>query len=161
MVQLNISEPITATHIFSYNNGASLYLGNITDAIDRIESLNVQAVVRVLCPNMSKTIQLPEQYKHIEVLDIELYDSPQSDISTHFETSYNFINKNLERGKSVLVHCWAGVSRSATLVIYFLMKKHKLPLEEAHGYVLNKRCIVNPNQGFLKQLSVADIALLR
>jgi protein-tyrosine phosphatase len=50
------------------------------------------------------------------------------------------------------VHCWAGVSRSATIVIAYLMRKNKWPLETAMDYVKQKRNFINPNHGFLAKL---------
>jgi protein-tyrosine phosphatase len=52
----------------------------------------------------------------------------------------------------VLVHCAAGMSRSPTVVIAYLMKVHRKSLREAFAYVRSKR-FVSPNYGFMKQLS--------
>lgn len=53
---------------------------------------------------------------------------------------------------SVLVHCMAGVSRSASIVIAFLMKINKWNMEKAYKYAHSMRKQVGPNYGFLKQL---------
>ena len=50
------------------------------------------------------------------------------------------------------MHCMAGVSRSATLVIAYIMKKYKMSLDEAKKLVEAKRPFINPNPGFIKQL---------
>jgi protein-tyrosine phosphatase len=57
----------------------------------------------------------------------------------------------VQQGK-ILVHCLAGVSRSATIVIAYLMKTQNLPFEQAYEVVRQKREFANPNQGFRKQL---------
>jgi atypical dual specificity phosphatase/dual specificity phosphatase 12 len=51
-----------------------------------------------------------------------------------------------------LVHCYAGISRSASIIISYLMKKYNWSYEKAYNYVKNKRPIINPNRGFKKQL---------
>lgn len=58
----------------------------------------------------------------------------------------------------VLVHCVMGRSRSATLVLAYLMMKHRLSVVDAIEHVRQRRCIL-PNHGFLKQLRALDITL--
>lgn len=58
----------------------------------------------------------------------------------------------------VLVHCVMGRSRSATLVLAYLMMKHSLSVVDAIEQVRQRRCIL-PNHGFLKQLRALDITL--
>lgn len=53
---------------------------------------------------------------------------------------------------NTLVHCHFGVSRSATLVIAYLMEKYRLSYEQAHAYVKQRRNFINPNPGFVNQL---------
>jgi len=48
----------------------------------------------------------------------------------------------------VLVHCFAGVSRSATIVIAYLMQEHGLTLTDALMHVRKQRYFINPNDGF-------------
>lgn len=57
-----------------------------------------------------------------EYLHLKVKDSPKEQISQHFDSVCNFIKKSLKREEGVLVHCAFGVSRSATLVIAFLMR---------------------------------------
>ena len=58
----------------------------------------------------------------------------------------------MNSGGRVFVHCFAGVSRSATIVIAYLMKEHGLSFSAAFKFVKNKRCFINPNEGFRRQL---------
>ncbi|MBW03206.1 Dual specificity protein phosphatase 26, partial [Eschrichtius robustus] len=55
----------------------------------------------------------------------------------------------------ILVHCAVGVSRSATLVLAYLMLYHRLTLVEAIRKVKDHRGII-PNRGFLRQLLALD-----
>ncbi|KAJ0060084.1 hypothetical protein NL108_002892 [Boleophthalmus pectinirostris] len=86
-------------------------------------------------------------------------DSPTFNLSKYFSASDKFIHNALEVEEGrVLVHCAVGVSRSATLVLSFLMQHHRLPLVDAILKVKEHRWIF-PNTGFLKQLRALDIKL--
>ena len=66
--------------------------------------------------------------------DWESYDL----IGRHFNEVYNFMESAMNESKEnrIFIHCMAGVSRSATLLIAYLMKKNNWSLEEAYLYVL-------------------------
>lgn len=68
------------------------------------------------------------------------------------EIGYHFINNAIENNANILVHCIAGVSRSASLIIYFYMKKFNMSYTEAYTLVKKSRSIVNPNESFRLQL---------
>jgi protein-tyrosine phosphatase len=53
--------------------------------------------------------------------------------------------------KQVLINCFAGVSRSATIVIAYLIYKNKWDITTVISYVKSKR-FINPNYGFICQL---------
>lgn len=55
-------------------------------------------------------------------------------------------------GKNVFVHCAAGISRSSSFVIGFIMKKYGMTFGEGFSYVKEKRNFINPNSGFRDQL---------
>lgn len=60
-------------------------------------------------------------------------------INIHFEETYNFIELSRASGRNILVHCHAGVSRSAAVVCAYLMKKHKWTLDQALSFMRTKR----------------------
>jgi len=64
----------------------------------------------------------------------------------------------LQKG-NVLVHCFAGVSRSSTIVISYLMKKLNWSYREALEHVRKQRWVVNPNPGFVRQLKRLETKL--
>eukprot|EP00884_Botryococcus_braunii_P009218 jgi/Botrbrau1/18298/Bobra.0179s0028.2 len=82
---------------------------------------------------------------------VEVYDDEDDDISQFFAQSNKFIDKALRKG-GVLVHCYAGQSRSPTLVIAYLIARRNVPYEEALHMVKLARPATNPNRGFLRQL---------
>jgi dual specificity phosphatase 12 len=79
-------------------------------------------------------------------------DEPSVRLNTHFKDATDYIRKSIQEGKNVLVHCFAGVSRSASIVIAYLMRFHKMDYNVAYNYVKSKRPWINPNYGFQGQL---------
>ena len=57
-----------------------------------------------------------------------------------------------EQNRTILVHCAAGVSRSASFVIAYLMGKKNMSFDEAFEHTKERRKIIRPNSGFLEQL---------
>lgn len=52
----------------------------------------------------------------------------------------------------MLVHCQAGISRSASIVISYLMERFSMSYDEARKYLKARRPQIDPNDGFVKQL---------
>lgn len=63
-----------------------------------------------------------------------------------------------QQGK-VLVHCRAGVSRSATVCIAYLMQKQQMSLDAAFEFVVSRRPIIDPNLNFIQQLQRFEASL--
>jgi len=79
---------------------------------------------------------------------IEALDMPSFNLAPFFTQCIEFIEHSLEEGTGILVHCFAGISRSSTICIAYLMKKNKWRFEQALKYVHSKRAKINPNIGF-------------
>lgn len=86
-------------------------------------------------------------YTFIEVLDI-----PEFNMNPVFEQCNSIIDSVRNVGGVVFVHCNAGVSRSAAVVIAYLMKLKKLSYLEAFDVLKKERPCIKPNEGFVKQL---------
>ena len=52
----------------------------------------------------------------------------------------------------MLIHCVAGISRSVTITIAYLMKQYQMPLQKAYDFIKNKRPAISPNLNFMGQL---------
>jgi hypothetical protein len=74
------------------------------------------------------------------------------------ETAFNFIEHAKHHGH-ILVHCHKGVSRSASFVIGYLMKKNEMTFEEALSHVQSVRPMIQPNDSFMEQLRRYEVVL--
>ena len=130
-----------------------LFLGNFYGAedIDLLKELKIKAVlncVKRLEVNYSKDVI--EEY-HMIPTD----DEPDFDIKSYFAESINFIHENRKK-HSVYVHCFFGKSRSATIIIAYLMTIKQMKFSEALLYVKSRRSIASPNPGFCEQLEMFE-----
>lgn len=133
-----------ASHIFDY-----LYLGSEWNA-SNLEELNKAGVGYIL--NVTREIDnfFPGLFAYHNV---RVYDEESTDLLSHWNDAYNFINKAKKNHSKCLVHCKMGVSRSASTVIAYAMKEYGWSMEKAYNYVKQKRSVARPNAGFMRQLS--------
>jgi len=69
-----------------------------------------------------------------------------------FEKAFQFIDESKKSEKVCYVHCMRGRSRSASIVIAYLMNRHKMALKEAYEHVKERRRCIGPHQYLRKQL---------
>lgn len=123
-----------------------IYLGNIAGAqnIDFLTNNNIGYII-----NLSN--QSYKKQPYISYLNIDIYDTPNTNIKQHFNIINKFFNEGLASNKNIYIHCKAGVSRSSTALIAFFMSKG-LDMKTSVNYVISKRNIIEPNEGFWLQL---------
>ncbi|XP_044514982.1 dual specificity protein phosphatase 13-like [Gracilinanus agilis] len=140
----------------------NIYVGDLWAArnLKILQSLRITHILNAAHGGLGVSTG-PGYYRHIPMtyLGIEAFDDCAFDLSVFFHEAANFIQGALEtpEGK-VLVHCAMGLSRSATLVLAFLMLRKHLTLVEALKTVSVHRNIC-PNLGFLSQLRNLDLQL--
>jgi len=86
-----------------------------------------------------------------KTLRISIEDRSSEDLFPYFESVSSLVREHERSGGLVVIHCVAGVSRSAVLCLAFLVKYY-CNLSEAWSYVKTIRPWVNPNTGFWTQL---------
>lgn len=126
-----------------------LYLSDMYTAtsITALAHLGVTHVVSVLrTPH-------PTRVPGIHQLHVPIEDLPAADLLSHFRDAVDWIDRARETGGVVLVHCMWGMSRSAGIVIAYLMKRERWSLAQAWAHARARRGIVCPNSGFREQLS--------
>ena len=136
----------------------ALYLGPCSAARSSRPFIKSERITHVLSIGITPWPRADDVVYH----RLALADSTTSSIETTLKLAIEFIDAALESTKGagrILVHCSAGVSRSPTIVVGYLMKKRGMTLKEALGQVVRARPQVSPNSGFLRQLKELEVEL--
>ncbi|OWK10659.1 DUSP2, partial [Cervus elaphus hippelaphus] len=125
-----------------------LYLGSCSHSSDLqgLRACGITAVLNVSasCPNHFEGLL---RYKSIPVEDNQMVE-----ISAWFPEAIGFIDSVKNSGGRVLVHCQAGISRSATICLAYLIQSRRVRLDEAFDFVKQRRGVISPNFSFMGQL---------
>ncbi|KAL8611425.1 hypothetical protein ACOMHN_014480 [Nucella lapillus] len=126
-----------------------LYLGSSQDALS-LETAQINGINYVL--NVSTNCPRPAYVQEGHFHRIPIGDNYSEKILPFFPEAFQFLDKVHEANGCVLVHCLAGISRSPTLAIAYIMKHMRMSSDEAYRYVKDKRPTISPNFNFLGQL---------
>lgn len=144
-------------------NGADLvypgiFLGDAATAIciRVLKDLGITAVLNAAQGDMDNWsyVNTKEHYyagTGIEFMGVPAIDLKHYPMHRHFHEAADFIEKVVKSGGVVLVHCVQGISRSATLILAYLIIKKKIKIAEAISIIKSKRSC-GPNEGFCQQL---------
>jgi hypothetical protein len=91
--------------------------------------------------------------------NVDLDDAEGAPIAEHFEGVGRFIGEARRGGGAVLVHCMCGVSRSASLVLSYLMAAEGMTLRAAFAHAKARRPVIAPNPTFARALQRRERAL--
>ncbi|KAL8493750.1 hypothetical protein ACS0TY_024793 [Phlomoides rotata] len=86
---------------------------------------------------------------------VPLRDMESENLLDYLDVCLDFIEESRKEG-SVLVHCFAGVSRSAAIMTAYLMKSERLSQEDAIESLRQSCESVGPNDGFMEQLKMFE-----
>lgn len=134
----------------------NIYLGSAYNAAyyDTLTEFNIKVII-----NVTKEISnyYPDNFIYIKY---NLYDNNKHSIEKYLEKAYNDIKYHQENTEgNILIHCYMGASRSASVVIYYLMRTKKrddgtpYTFDDALKFLKEKRPIVNPTFRFTKDLA--------
>jgi len=135
----------TPTHIVD-----NIYLGSAFNAASyqTLKNLNIKVIINA-------TSEISEYYPNdFTYLRYSIYDNNKQSIKKYLEEAYNnilFYQKN--NTGNILIHCFVGASRSASIVLYYLMKNKSYTFDEALNFLKERRPIVNPTFRLTKDLA--------
>ena len=133
-----------------------LFLGSIEaeqSPLEELKLLGLTHILRLGCTAFPKTH--PDDLCYLEV---DVMDLPDADLLGHLRDrdTNGFIDAGRTAG-GVLVHCMAGISRSATTVMTYMMCKQQIGYKQALAALRERRTRISPNPGFLDQLKVLEV----
>ncbi|EKM57957.1 uncharacterized protein PHACADRAFT_139436 [Phanerochaete carnosa HHB-10118-sp] len=134
----------------------NLWLGDLPSA-QNTKKLRENNIHSVLSAMRGKVI-IEETFNRLQ---ISIDDTENEDILKHLVVAITFIQAELDKGRGVLVHCVAGISRSTSVVVAYLMYSRGLGPEDALSLIRKARPQVEPNDNFLAQLQVFHKASCR
>jgi len=126
----------------------NIYLGSMYNASDNIflDEVGINSIVNI-------TADVPNFYEDkISYFNIRIADNGE-DILTgdYLRASYKFIDDN--KNKPVLIHCAFGRSRSVSVLVYYLVNKYMMTVDEALLYIKSKRPYINPSRLLIDNVS--------
>lgn len=125
----------------------NLYVGSQDCcAPDVLSEYGIKAVLSVGIESPHKVSTIT--YTHVECLDL-----PETNLANVITTCNAAIKSAANENINILVHCNAGVSRSAAVIIGYLMLEMRMPYDSAYQLLKSVRPCVQPNPGFVKQLN--------
>ena len=124
-----------------------IYLGSIKglSEVDYLKKENIDSILSII--NESPKVNIDKNINH-KTIDID--DLFSENIIKYFKECIDFIEKN---GK-IFIHCTCGVSRSASIVIAYLMWKTHSSFNDTYLFIKKRRPEIDPNNGFRKQLNI-------
>jgi protein-tyrosine phosphatase len=146
--------PVGPTEVVS----GFMWLGSGRDA-DNVEHLRSLGVTHVLNVT-SEWKEAPGLAQHKVVLQrVPIKDFVTESMAQHLEQAFAFIDEARNGGTEsrLLVHCVIGKSRSATVVLAYLMARERMTLRQAYDHVRSKREI-RPNDGFFSEVEWASLS---
>lgn len=161
-IAFGLTRTRSGTHNLNYPNEileGFLFLGNMWHAQSKqvIQHLGITHVV-----NASLDVDNVFATEGVQYKAVKIKDRPESDIGAFFDSTFEFIEsaKRTHHGR-VLVHCTQGISRSATLVIMYLMRANNWSLVTAVNFAMASRGVVYPNEGFFRSLMAEEFRLYK
>ncbi|XP_049858767.1 dual specificity protein phosphatase 12-like [Schistocerca gregaria] len=124
-----------------------LYVGNYRDSKDAAQLERFQITHIVAIHDAARKLHSDKHY-----LCVMASDTPDQNLTQYFSLCNDFIHAARLRGGNVLIHCLAGMSRSVTVAVAYIMSVTSLSWKEALKVVRVGRAVANPNFGFQHQL---------
>jgi protein-tyrosine phosphatase len=128
---------------------SQIYLGSYTAALN-LELLKKKLEITHILNCSLAPNAYPNRFTYLQ---LPLRDTPGQDLITEaIPNAIQFFQSVLAQGGRIFVHSDKGNSRSAAIVIAWIMFAQKLGLIEACTFVRNRRYVIEPNKGFVRQL---------
>lgn len=125
-----------------------IYLGNAYNAADYyyLKNFGITGIVNA-CNEISNYFEDDFEYFKIDILDIN-----NSSIYKFFDPFITFVENILNNNGKIMIHCYMGSSRSAILVVLYLVKYKSYTMDDSIRFITDKRNRVNINVTYIEEL---------
>lgn len=138
---------------------ASLFIGGAL-AARSVHTLQHLGITHILCLCSNEIGQSDSQFPELfDYKNFSICDEEDTNINDLFDEAHDFIDHVEQVGGKVLVHCFEGKSRSATVVLAYLMLRKNYTLLQAWNMLKRVHRRAHPNDGFAKILLDLDLKL--
>ena len=127
----------------------NLYIGSAQEA-SNIQWLKSRGITHIVNMAIEHDNYFPRSFRYFKG---GIYDPPNQPLIPALRSGYSFRRDAIGKGGMVFVHCHAGISRSSSMVLYYLMKTYHWTLCRSLLYMKRLHPRTSPNTGFLRQLS--------
>lgn len=129
-----------------------LYIGDFRHAQD-LTWLKKHKITHIVNMTIEHPNYHPNRFYYYKA---HAYDTNYQLLEDILRRGYTFMKKAVDSGGIILVHCHAGISRSSSMVLYYLMRTFQVPLIQAFRHLKMIHPRANPNPSFWKQLSMLE-----
>ncbi len=149
-----LEELITKKELQKSNNISKItdkiYLGDYEGTKD-LDYFSKEGITHVLSIINDIPVEFSEKDNITHKL-LNIKDEENSNLIKYFKECFEFI----EKANKIFIHCACGISRSPTIVIAYLMWKTHCSYNDTFWFVKNRRKLISPNDGFVKQLKIFE-----
>lgn len=130
----------------------NLYIGSAFNAasFDILKSHNIKLIINVTAEIRN---YFPDDFLYEK---LPIFDDNVESIEKYLDDTYRIITEfqkdSKNEKKNILIHCFMGSSRSASIIINYLMKKYSWDFDTSISYMKSKREIVNPTFRYVKDI---------
>ena len=132
-----------------------LYFGNkkLAEDEEKLKKIGIKSIIDLIgYKNKNEEIK---HSNYFNLLHLKIIDTPLNN-ADWAEKGAKFIDEEMKKNNPIYVHCEQGLSRSVTLIIYYLMTREKKTFKDSFFYLKKLRFVICPTTGFIKSLILLD-----
>ena len=132
----------------------NIYLGSDQSAND-MDKMKELGITHIIVAAHELKCRFPHDFKYVQ---IDIGDTMYENMLDIFENMARYINNVLlDKNNKILIHCAAGISRSSSIVIAYLIKYTDMKtFDSAFNFLRKIRPLIEPNPSFIKQLKIFE-----
>eukprot|EP00744_Colponema_vietnamica_P013889 GILI01019471.1.p1 GENE.GILI01019471.1~~GILI01019471.1.p1 ORF type:complete len:345 (+),score=69.85 GILI01019471.1:69-1037(+) len=128
----------------------NIFIGSIESSQD-LTALRANNITHIAAVGAGLACPFPDSFKYYQA---DILDEEEADLIAILPDALKFLQECLASNGSVLVHCVAGQSRSASVIAAHIMSSQGVSASEALALIKRAHTSAAPNSGFMEQLDL-------